>query len=211
MVRYIIFDLDNTLYSSRYSLEENVLRRMGEFAGAFLGTSPEEAWRMRRERKDAYTSIVGWLRAEKGLTDVEAYLSAVYPENEAENLPVNPDPGLRAFLESIPVPKAVLTNSPRRHVDRIFGKLGFEDLFTHIFDIEQTNFKGKPDKEVYMRALARLGTEAGETLFIDDNPLYADSFCALGGRGLLLDENNRCGDYPGQRIQNLRELTRYLE
>ena len=41
--------MDNALYSCRHGLEDNVERRLKEFAGAFLGVSPEEAWRQRNE------------------------------------------------------------------------------------------------------------------------------------------------------------------
>ncbi|MDR1430219.1 MAG: HAD-IA family hydrolase [Spirochaetaceae bacterium] len=208
MIKYLLFDLDNTLYSSHHGLEEKVGHRMREYAAAYLGTSPEEAWRLRLERTRAYGTTLEWLMAEKGFTDVEGYLAAVHPEDEAENLP--PDPELGAFLESIPLPKAILTNSPREHADRILARLALGDIFTHIFDIRETAFKGKPGREVFERALSVLGVKAGETLFIDDTPRYVTGFTALGGRGLLMDEDNVCADYPGQRIRTLRELANYL-
>ncbi|MDR2134694.1 MAG: HAD-IA family hydrolase [Treponema sp.] len=206
MIKYLLFDLDNTLYSSRYGLEENVARRMREYTAAWLGTSPEEAWRLRLERIGAYGTTLEWLMAEKGFTDAEGYLAAVHPEDEAENLP--PDPELGAFLEAIPVPKAILTNSPREHADRILARLALGDIFTRVFDIRETGFKGKPGAGVFERALSILGVKARETLFIDDNPRYAAGFTAIGGRGLLLDENGIHPDFPGPRIRNLREIYR---
>ncbi|MDR1586341.1 MAG: HAD-IA family hydrolase [Treponema sp.] len=204
MIKYLLFDLDNTLYSSRYGLEERVGRRMREYAAAYLGTSPEEAWRLRLEQAGPYGTTLEWLMAEKGLTDADSYLAAVHPEDEAENLP--PDPELGAFLKAIPVPKAILTNSPREHADRILARLALGDIFTHVFDVRETGFKGKPDSDVFHRALSILGVEARETLFIDDNPRYVAGFTALGGRGLLLDENNTHPDHRGPRIRNLREI-----
>jgi putative hydrolase of the HAD superfamily len=208
MIKYLLFDLDNTLYSLHHGLEEKVGRRMREYTAAYLGISLEEAWRLRLEKAEVYGTTLEWLMAEKGLTDAEGYLAAVHPEGEAENLP--PDPELGAFLESIPLPKAVLTKSPREHVDRILARLALGDIFTHIFDVRETGFKGKPGREVFERALSILGVKAGETLFIDDNPRYVTGFTALGGRGLLLDEDNAHAGYPGQRIRTLRELINYL-
>jgi putative hydrolase of the HAD superfamily len=204
MIKYLLFDLDNTLYSSRYGLEEKVGRRMREYTAAYLGASPEEVWRLRLEWIGVYGTTLEWLMAEKGFTDAEGYLAAVHPEDEAENLP--PDPGLGAFLEALPLPKAILTNSPREHVDRILARLALGDIFTHIFDIRETGFRGKPNKDVFERALSILGIEAGETLFIDDNPRYVAGFTAIGGQGLLFDENDLHPDFPGLRIRNLREI-----
>jgi putative hydrolase of the HAD superfamily len=204
MIKYLLFDLDNTLYSSHYGLEEKVARRMREYTAAWLGTSLEEAWRLRLEQIGAYGTTLEWLMAEKGFADPEAYLAAVHPEDEAENLP--PDPELGAFLAAIPLPKAILTNSPREHADRILARLALGDIFTHIFNIRETGFKGKPDAGVFKRTLSILGVKARETLFIDDNPRYAAGFTAIGGQGLLLDENGLYPDFPGPRIRNIREI-----
>jgi putative hydrolase of the HAD superfamily len=208
MLKYLLFDLDNTLYSCAWGLEDQVRRRMREFNAAFLGLSPEEAWRRRMERSDIYGTNLEWLMAEKGFTDVEAYLAAVHPKDEADML--EPDPELRAFLAGLPLPRAILTNAPREHADLILGRLGIGDLFTHIFDIRQNNFRGKPHPEAFNRALGILGQSAADTLFIDDSPAYVEGFIALGGRGLLLDEAGIHGNYPRQKIRELKELAAYV-
>ncbi|MDR0583392.1 MAG: HAD-IA family hydrolase [Treponema sp.] len=208
MFKYLLFDLDNTLYSSRYGLEDNVRRRIREFSSGFLGISPDEAWRQRMALAGKYGTNLEWLMGEKGFTGVESYFAAVHPPNEADSLPA--DPELRAFLAGLPVPKAILTNSPGEHAELILSRLGIRDLFTHIFDIRQSGYKGKPRPEVFNRALNILGVKARSVLFIDDNPSYVEGFIALGGSGLLLDENGAHGDYPGARIRELKELARHI-
>jgi putative hydrolase of the HAD superfamily len=208
MLKYALFDLDNTLYSCRHGLEDNVRRRMRKFTSALLGISPEEAWSQRMAHEQKYGTNLEWLMREKNFTAVEDYFAAVHPADEADALP--PDPELGAFLAALPLPRAILTNSPREHADRILDKLGIGGLFSHVFDIRQTGFVGKPHPEVYDRALGILGVEAADTLFVDDHPGYVKGFIALGGRGLLLDENDVHGDYPHPRIRELKELTKYL-
>ena len=208
MLKYLLFDLDNTLYSCRYGLEDNVGRRMREFAAAFLGLTPEEAWRQRMALVHQYGTCLEWLMGEKGFTDVETYLAAVHPPDEADSLV--PDGELRAFLSGIPLPKAILTNAPREHADLVLSKLGLCDIFTHIFDIRQCGFLGKPRPEVYDNALRVLGVSAQEVLFIDDHPRYVYGFTALGGNGLLFDENDIHKNYTSHKIRDLRELTEYI-
>ena len=208
MVTYLLFDLDNTLYSCRFGLEDNAKRRMKEFSAAYLGVTPEEAWQMRLEQGKKHGTTLEWLMNDRGFTDVEAYLLAIHPEGEADNLP--PDPQLKDFLESIQIPKAILTNSPREHADLILDKLGFAGLFTHIFDIRQCGFKGKPHPDVFNNALNVLGMQPADVLFIDDSPQYVKGFIAMGGRGLLLDERNVFHDYPHSKISDLKELSQYL-
>ena len=209
MIKYLLFDLDNTLYSSAYGLEDNVKRRMQEYSAAFLGISAEAAWKERMGKVDLYGTCLEWLLAEKGFSDIEDFLAAVHPADEADCLP--PDPELRKFLAGISVPKAILTNSPREHADRVVGRLGLEGIFTHIFDIRLCNFIGKPQPVFFRAALNILGVNADTVLFIDDSPRYVEGFIKLGGHGVLLDENNLHPNFPHPRIRRLEELSVYLE
>ena len=160
-------------------------------------------------KKRQYGTCLEWLMGEKGFTDVETFLATVHPQGEADSLV--PDPELRAFLAGIPIPKAILTNSPREHADVVLDKLNLSDLFTHIFDIRQCNFMGKPRREVFDHALQILGLNASEVLFIDDHPLYAEGFIAMGGKALLLDENDIHTNRALPRIRELKEIIRYIE
>ncbi|GHV46532.1 hypothetical protein AGMMS49546_34720 [Spirochaetia bacterium] len=209
MIQRLLFDLDNTLYSARFGLEEKVAQRIIQYAAQYLRLSPEETAALRKKGETRYGTTLEWLIAEKGFADIEDYYRAVHPENEADTLP--PDPELRSFLEALPCPKAILTNSNREHVDLILGKLGLEGLFTHIFDIRWNGFKGKPRPEVFLRALDALGAKPEDTLFIDDYPRYVEGFLAIGGKGVLLDEFDEHPDYPHPRIRKLEEVTQFLE
>jgi len=208
MLKYLFFDLDNTLYSCHYGLEKNVSRRIWEFASVYLGIPPEEVRRQRMEAGKQYGTCLEWLMTEEGFTDVEAYFAFVHPPGEVDSLPS--DPALRSFLESIPIPKAILTNAPREHADVVLDKLGISDLFTHIFDVRQCNFLGKPRREFFDLALHTLGVNIEEVLFVDDHPFYVEGFIALGGKGVLLDEDNYHTDYTQPKIRALKEITRYI-
>jgi putative hydrolase of the HAD superfamily len=206
MTKYLLLDLDNTLYSSRYGLEDENLLRMKEFIAKLHG---KNAWEQRLERGRKYGTCLEWLINEKAFTDIEAFMAAVHPDNEADDL--EPDRELRAFLEHIKIPMAILTNAPMEHVDRILGKLEIpRELFTHIFDIRRFNFRGKPHRDVYEKVINILGADIADVLFIDDYPLYAAGFTEIGGRSLLLDENNVHVNYPYPKIGRLRELVLHI-
>jgi putative hydrolase of the HAD superfamily len=209
VIKRLLFDLDNTLYSSRYGLEDDVARRIREFVSVLLGISTEEVREIRKANVRQYGTCLEWLMAEKGFTDAETYLTVIHPTDEADSLPR--DDKLRGLLESIPIPKAILTNSPREHVDLILDRLGIADLFIDIFDIRKTNYKGKPQKEVYDNALNKLGVKAPEVLFIDDNPHNVEIFISLGGNGLLFDEYGVHSNSPLPRIRELGEIKQTLE
>jgi putative hydrolase of the HAD superfamily len=209
MIEYVLFDLDNTLYSARFGLEDALGRRNIAYVARFLGLTEEEARQERRKRIRLYGTTLEWLMNEKGFTAIEDYYAAVHPPGEEAALV--PDPGLRPLLEGLPVPRAILTNSPREHADRILQKLQIGDLFTHIFDMRWNRFTGKPAPEAFHRALNALGTRPESTLFVDDFPPYIQGYLNLAGKGVLLDEYDAFPDYPHPRIRSLGELPALLE
>ncbi|MCL2319045.1 MAG: HAD-IA family hydrolase [Treponema sp.] len=208
MIRHILFDLDCTLYSVNYGLEEKVAFRLWQYVAHYLGISIEEAAAARNKAIGQFGTTLEWLMVEKGFTDIDDYMAKIHPEDEADSLPG--DPKLRRFLESLPCPSSILTNSPGFHAERIISKLGLEGVFCRVFDIEGSGYRGKPHASAYRRALDTLGHKPEEVLFVDDVIRYVDGYISLGGKGILLDENDAHKDYPRDRIKNLRELVRYL-
>ena len=209
MIKHILFDLDCTLYSVSLGLEENVSRRVHEFASSWLSLPLKESERQRKEALKHYGTTLEWLITEKGFTATDDYFSFIHPEDEADSL--LPDPELRKFIENLPCPSSILTNSPFSHADRILKKLKFEGIFCHVFDIISNGFKGKPDEAAYRRALNTLALKPEEVLFIDDMPRYVEGYLTIGGKGILLDELDTHKNYPCERIKNIKDLIRFLD
>lgn len=204
MLRHLLLDLDNTLYSESSGLERAVLVRMNEYVARFCGIGFEEAVALRRERMPVYGTTLEWLIAERGFSDVEDYYAYVHPAGEEE--PLSPDPALGRLLDSIDLPKSVFTNAPMEHAERILARLGVADRFEAVYDIRFNGFKGKPHPEAVRRVCAACGVEPGEALFVDDYPMYVRGFIDCGGKGVLIDELGRHGDCGLPRIHGLSEL-----
>ncbi len=204
MFRYLLLDLDNTLYSETLGLEREVLRRMNEYVARLLGLDFEEAAELRRSRMPAYGTTLEWIMAEHAFREVEDYFAYVHPEGE--EAPLSADPELARLLDAIPLPKAIFTNAPREHAERVLDRLCVADRFEAIYDIRFNGLKGKPHADAVIRVLAACGVGAAETLFVDDVPKYVKGFIDCGGRGLLLDELDRHGALSLPRIKSLSEL-----
>ena len=210
-IEYILFDLDGTLYSSHWGLEQEVSSRVNDYIAEYLKLPREEAWALRVERikKCGYGTTLEWLRAEKDFNDkdIETFFTYIHPENEADALP--PDPALRNFLltlRSYNIPYGILTNSTMEHTNRILSKLRVADLFSVIFDIRKNDFKGKPNTGIYRRVLNELGVSAPSCLLIDDVPFYLEGYRSIGGTGVLFDEDNKHPQFTAFRIQKLEAL-----
>ena len=209
MIRHILFDLDGTLYSLKEGLQEFFSRRLREYASSWLEISWEECEPLWKDAMKRHGTTLEWLINDYGYTDTEAFFAYVHPENEAEFLPY--DPQLRGFLEKLPLPCSILTNSPGFHAERIIKKLDLEGIFQKVFAIDPSGLGGKPHPSSYKRALDAFELKPEEMLFIDDVPRYVEGYLKTGGRALLLDETDTHRDYPHERIKNLKEITRFLE
>jgi putative hydrolase of the HAD superfamily len=208
MLRLVLFDLDNTLYPQSSGMDRDITRRMLEYVAGFLGMSVEETRALRHERAKLYGTTLEWIMTEKGFTDVEAYFAAVHPEGE--EYCIDFDPELGPALDFIPARKAVLTNSPLEHAERVLAKLGVRDRFDAVYDIRSNNMRGKPRPEAYIRACEGMGASVADTIFIDDMPKYARGFMELGGRAVLVDEAGRYAEEAIPRVRGPAELPALL-
>jgi len=208
MIKHILFDLDNTLYSIRHGLEDNVRRLIEEYLLSNLDLPHDECIRQWKEHRKNYGTTIEWLICEKKFTDIDEYHHYVHPENEADTL--QPDPDLRNFLINLPYPCSILTNSPTFHADRIISKLGLEGIFRNIYDLHYIEFKSKPHAFAYQKVLNAIGLKPEEVIFVDDVARYVQGYIDIGGKGILLDELDTNTDFPHPRIKSIFELSKFL-
>ena len=207
-VSYLLFDLDNTLYRASSGLSDEMDMRMTRFVARHMGMSLEEAGRLRHQGYVKYGTTLRWLIEEAGLDNPMDFLQEVHPAEVGDY--IAHEPGLRRLLDSIPLRKAVLTNSPLFHAERVLEHCGIRPCFERVFDLVFNQYKGKPDPSSYLRVLDNLGLEAGEVLFIDDVPRYLEGFRALGGQCLLVDEGGWHLDAGFPAIGHMEDLPGWL-
>jgi putative hydrolase of the HAD superfamily len=203
-VSQLIFDLDNTLYPASSSLADEMHRRMTGFVARHLDISPETALAVRQAGFRKHGTTLRWLQLETGLTDAGEFLDFVHPSNLHDYLA--PRPGMRELLDSLDLPKSILTNAPRSHALRVLRYFGIEDCFSRIFDLEGNAYEGKPHRSAYERCLSGLGIAASEAVFIDDIPEYLATFRSMGGHCILVDETLRNADSPYPVVRSIFEL-----
>jgi len=208
MLKVLLFDLDNTLYSDTVGMERDILVRMNRFVAKTLDLDLSEAAEIRRDRTRRYGTTLEWLMAEHGFTEPESWFAAIHPEGEESA--IQRDPSLRRLLESMKLPKVIFTNSPMEHAERVLDKLGIRELFDRVYDIRFNGLRGKPHSEAIRRVLADCDVDAPESLLVDDIPKYVRGFVEEGGHGVLLDEADRHADQPFLRIHGLVELPQVI-
>ncbi len=165
-LRYLLFDLDETLYTDTSGLFQEVGARIEAWLARTLHLSPEEARALRRRHFQTYGSTMMGLLHEHPGVDIEDYLEAVHRVPVEQYLV--PTPELDAMLNRLPLTKVIFTNSTVAWTERVLQALGVRHHFARIIDVHAVAFHGKPAPVAFRRALALLGASGPECIFVDD-------------------------------------------
>ncbi|MGQ9778575.1 MAG: pyrimidine 5'-nucleotidase [Bacillota bacterium] len=183
--RYLLFDLDNTLYPEETGLVAYLDRRIEEFLARTLGLERAAAVALRETYRQKYGTTLRGLMENHGL-DPRVYFAYVYNVDLGRFL--RPDPALATLLDRLPWPKAVFSNSPRQQITRVLTLLGVGDRFERIFGLEFADYLGKPHPEAYRRVLAALGIAGEDCIMVDDSPANLIPARKLGMTTVLLGQ-----------------------
>lgn len=164
-LKYILFDLDETLYPSQCGLMAAISELMSRYMEERLGLPPAEVLALRERYYRVYGTTMRGLQIHHGI-DPEDYLAYVH------NLPLEDYIGrneeLDRVLNEIEIEKIVFTNATREHAWRVLNILGVAHHFSRIIDVRDVGYVTKPDPEAYRRVLELLGVEGHECLIVDD-------------------------------------------
>ncbi len=183
-LRYLILDLDDTLYPRRSGLMDLISERIGRYMVERLGFPPEQAEALRQRYYAQYGTTLRGLMEEYHI-DPEDYLAYVHDVPLEDYL--QPDPALDAMLARIPLTKVIFTNASEEHACRVLERLRVAHHFPIILDVRRLDYCNKPDPEAYRRILQHLRAQGPECVFVDDSPRNLRPARALGMITILVD------------------------
>lgn len=164
--RYLLFDLDETLYPRCTGLMEEIGRRIVLYLNERMGFSPQEAARLRKHFFIQYGTTLRGLQVEHHV-DTDDYLRFVH--DVPLEAYITPNPALGAALGRIPLTKVIFTNADERHARRVLARLGLAEHFPIILDIRATHFYNKPDPRAYEQVLGALQATGPECIMVEDS------------------------------------------
>ena len=188
-IRAVLFDLDNTIYPASNGLMQSIDQRIGEYVQRTLGISEDEALRLRRHYYAEFGTTLRGLQQHNGHVEIESYLQ--YVHDVALDAFLQSDERLNALLTSLKARKAIFTNSPREHAERVLEILGIARHFERIFDLRYFNFVAKPDPACYARVLQELGVAGEEVMLLEDTSNNLRPAKQLGMTTILIDEHGQ--------------------
>ena len=146
-IKYWIFDLDNTLYSGKTKVFEQVDKRMSKYISDKLNISVEEDKKVQKNYFHKYnTTLNGMIKNHK--IDPDEFLEFVHDINIDF---LQKDLALGKEIEKLEGKKIIFTNGSRKHAINVTKQIGIDQLFDDIFDIVDAEFIPKPLMEPYKK------------------------------------------------------------
>ena len=163
-IKYWIFDLDNTLYSGKTKVFEQVDKRMSKYISEKLNVSVEKAKKIQKSYFHQYnTTLNGMIKNHK--IDPDDFLEFVH-DIDIDFL--QKDPKLAAEIEKLEGKKIIFTNGSKKHAINVTRRLGIDQYFDGIFDIVDCDFIPKPSIEPYIKLVKKHEIDPKLCVLVED-------------------------------------------
>ncbi len=163
-VKYWIFDLDNTLYSGKTKVFEQVDKKMSKYISAKLNVTIDEAKKIQKNYfHEDNTTLNGVIKNHK--IDASEFLEFVH------DIDINflkKDLKLTEELKNLGGKKIIFTNGSRKHALNVIHRIGIEQYFDDIFDIVDSEFIPKPAKESYNKLVKKHKIDPKLCVLVED-------------------------------------------
>jgi len=163
-IKYWLFDLDNTLYSGKTKVFDQVDKKMSSFISKKLNVSLEEAKKIQKEYFHKYnTTLTGMIKHHK--IDADEFLEFVHDVDLGF---LKRDKSLENEISKIEGKKIIFTNGSKTHAANVTKKIGIDKLFDGVFDIVESNFIPKPSMEAYKILIEKYKIEPQYCILVED-------------------------------------------
>ena len=164
LIKFWIFDLDNTLYSGKTRVFEQVSKKMTQYVSNKLNVNLDEAKKIQIDYFHKYnTTLNGMIKNHK--IDANEFLDFVH-DIDIDFL--KKDLKLNEELKKLDGKKIIFTNGPRKHALNVTRKIGIDQHFDDIFDIIDSNFVPKPEIEPYKKIVEKHKIDPNLCVFVED-------------------------------------------
>ena len=211
-IKYWIFDLDNTLYSGKTKVFEQVDKRMSKYISEKLNISVEEAKKIQKNYFHEYnTTLNGMIKNHK--IDANEFLEFVHDINIDF---LQKDPKLAKEIEMLEGIKIIFTNGSRKHALNVTKRLGVDQLFDDIFDIVDCDFIPKPLMEPYKKLVEKHKIDPKLCVLVEDIARNLKPAYEMGMKTVWIENNEPWAskfadsNFVNYRTNNLPEFLRKI-
>ena len=184
-IKYWIFDLDNTLYSGKTKVFEQVDKKMSKYISSKLNISVEEAKKIQKNYFHKYnTTLNGMIKNHK--TDPNEFLEFVHDINIDF---LQKDIELAKEMEKLEGKKIIFTNGSRKHAINVTKRIGIDQYFDDIFDIVDSDFIPKPAIEPYKKLVEKHKIDPKLCALVEDIARNLKPAYEMGMKTIWIENN----------------------
>ena len=163
-IKYWIFDLDNTLYSGKTKVFEQVDKKMSKYISDKLNISIDEAKKIQKNYFYKYnTTLNGMIKNHK--INPNEFLESVHDINIDF---LQKDLELAKEMEKLEGKKIIFTNGSKKHAINVTKRIGINQYFDDIFDIVDSDFIPKPSIEPYKKLVEKHKIDPKLSVLVED-------------------------------------------
>jgi len=163
-IKYWIFDLDNTLYSGKTKVFEQIDKKMSKYISNKLNITVEKAKKIQKNYFYKYnTTLNGMIKNHK--IDADEFLEFVHDINIDF---LKKDLKLSEELKKLDGKKIIFTNGSKKHAINVTRRIGIDQYFDDIFDIIDSEFIPKPAIEPYNKLVEKHKIDPKLCVFVED-------------------------------------------
>jgi putative hydrolase of the HAD superfamily len=211
-IRFWLFDLDNTLYSGKTKVFEQIDKKMSKYISEKLNVDINEARKIQKSYFYQYnTTLYGLVKNHK--IDADDFLDFVH---DIDISFLNKDPQLAQELKNLDGTKIIFTNGSRRHAINITKKLGIDQYFDDIFDIVDSDFIPKPSVQPYKKLVKKHKIDPNLCVFIEDIARNLKPAYEMGMKTVWIENEEPWAkkfsdsNFVNYRINNLTEFLKKI-
>jgi len=163
-IKFWLFDLDNTLYSGKTKVFDQIDKKMSKYISVKLKINIKKAKEIQKSYFYKYnTTLSGLIKNHK--IDADEFLNFVH-DIDIDFL--QKDLNLSEQLGKLDGKKIIFTNGSRKHAINITQRIGIDQHFDDIFDIVDSEFVPKPSIEPYKKLVEKHKIDPKLCVFIED-------------------------------------------
>jgi len=211
-IKHWIFDLDNTLYSGKTRVFEQVSKKMSEYISKKLNVSTAEAKEIQKNYFHEYnTTLNGMIKNHK--IDADEFLEFVH------NIDIDfleKDLILGEELKKLDGKKIIFTNASRKHALNVTKRIGIDHYFDDIFDIIDSEFVPKPAIQPYKKLVEKHKIDPKLCGFVEDIARNLKPAYEMGMKTVWIENDEPWakkfsdGDFINFKTNNLSEFLKQI-
>ena len=212
LIKFWIFDLDNTLYAGNTRVFEQISKRISKYISEKLNVSIEEAKKIQKNYFYEYnTTLNGMIKNHK--IDANEFLEFVH------NVDIDflkEDPKLKEESKQLEGKKFIFTNGSRKHALNIIQRIGIDQSFDGIFDIVDSDFIPKPAIEPYKKLVEKHTIDPNLCVLVEDIARNLKPAYEMGMKTVWIENNEPWAakfsdsNFINYKINNLSEFLKQV-